>query len=96
MNMKEQLKNVGDEDLASVRQTCKTLLVSNWCMFKWSTVRGRLKGSKDMFDFACCLLREFGLLRWATWKPDGKTGKAPIYVVRQELPDKQSDLSFYI
>ena len=48
--MKEQLKNVGDEDVAIVRQTFKTLLVSNWCMFKWATVRARLKGRKKMLD----------------------------------------------
>ena len=35
-------------------------------------------------------------MRQAAWKPSGTTGKAPVYVARHSVPDKELDGDFHI
>ena len=94
--LQEKLKNLDEQDLSAVKQQCKALLCAPWWLYKLSSIASKLKGSQDILDVAGSILHICGFVRQAAWKPSGTTGKAPVYVARHSVPDKELDADFHI
>eukprot|EP00973_Karenia_brevis_P095521 12427745-Karenia_brevis.AAC.1 len=56
---------------------CKTLLEMPYAFYKYSSVRGKLRGGKRAVDVSFSLLHIFGFICWARWKAPGVRGGGP-------------------
>ena len=80
-------------------ENCQAVLMSQFGLGKWATLKQGLSGGKDAISACMTLLRLLGFVSWRTWKPEGKRGSAPIYFKRQVLPAVAEDrelLALYI